>query len=81
MRSRIKLVTNSMDRLITLAQQINVLCNKYGGFRKTGRVLQIDSAYLYRLYTGEKTRPSKKTQRKLGVIEHILYFRTNTKED
>lgn len=60
---------------ITLEERIKELVARHGSLRAVSRVTQIDAGYLSRLARGEKARPSKAVQRKLGVRAKLLYER------
>ena len=48
---------------------------QHGSLRAAGRALNIDSAYLYRLKTGEKQNPSAKILYKLRLRKVVRYER------
>ena len=55
-----------------LSLHITELEKKYGGLRRTARLLSIDPAYLWRLKKGQKN-PSEFTLRKLGLRRRVIY--------
>lgn len=65
---------------MTLTERIQQLKEKHGSIRAAARALKVDHAYLYRLYTGEKTEPSAATLRKLGIRRYVFvtYRRSST---
>lgn len=60
---------------MTLAERIAELVAKHGTLRAAARVTQIDHGYLSRLASGEKVRPLKDVQRRLGVRAVTTYER------
>ena len=70
-----QLVNVKRHNLIILRERISSLIQQYGGVRKASRAIQIDSAYLVRLRDGQKTDPSDKTLKRLGLKKHIHYSR------
>lgn len=51
----------------TLQSRIAELVARHGDIRAAVRVLQVDHAYLHRLGSGEKSNPSEKMLKKLGL--------------
>lgn len=62
---------------MTLQQRVIELIRQHGGLRAAARATRIDSAYLSRLRSGEKVRPSYATLRKLGLTMVVTYQRAN----
>jgi len=56
-----------------LVARILCLEEQHGGLRAAARVVGIDPGYLKRLRDSEKTSPSEKTLRKLGLVRIISY--------
>jgi len=50
-----------------IARRIKELQKRHGGLRAASRALKIDVAYLKRLRDGEKTNPSQKILKRLGL--------------
>lgn len=65
---------------MTLAERIEQLRAEHGSLRAAARVTQIDAAYLFRMHSGEKARPSKSVLRKLGIRAVVSYERFQSKE-
>lgn len=61
-------------RPVTLQRRVNELVRQHGGLRPAARAVQIDSAYLYRLQTGEKVSPGDFILRRLGLRSVTLYL-------
>lgn len=70
-----QLVSVKRHNPITLRERILSLIQQYGGVRKASRATQIDPAYLVRLRDGQKTDPSDRTLKQLGLKKHIHYLR------
>ena len=64
-----------MSMMITLSARVNELVLKHGSFRIAARAVQVDSAYLFRLWKSEKVNPSASTLRKLGLRRVVTYTR------
>ena len=60
---------------ITIADRVLELVDQHGSLRAAARVLKIDHAYLSRLSSGEKVRPSAEVLRKIGLIQVVTYRR------
>ncbi len=58
-----------------LQQRVQELVLQHGSVRAAGRVLEVDSAYLYRLGNGEKTDPGEKLLRRMGLRRIVTYER------
>ena len=56
-----------------LVRCVTVLTNRHGGLRAAARACKVDHVYLYRLLVGERTKPSNKTLRKLGITKTTHY--------
>lgn len=65
-----------MDDFVTIGTRTAELIARHGSYRAAARVLQIDSAYFWRLHTGEKTNPSDAVLKKLGLRKVTLYTRS-----
>ena len=70
---------------MTLERRLGELVLRHGSLRAVGRVLEIDHAYLHRLYHGEKKEPSAAVLKKIGLRRVVTYERvtsstTNTPE-
>jgi hypothetical protein len=63
---------------MTLADRLDELIEQHGGLRAAGRALEIDPAYLHRLYVGEKDAPSANVLRKLGLRRVVSYVRRSS---
>lgn len=50
-----------------IAQRIKELEEKHGGLSVVARVINVDKAYLWRLKKGQKSNPSAKLLKKLGL--------------
>ena len=62
-----------------LQQRIAELVGRHGDLRAVARVLQIDHAYLWRLYNGEKANPGDKLLRKLKLRRVVSFERVEAK--
>ena len=58
-----------------LVDHIAELVNKHGSFRKASKAVGVNSAYLYRMSTGESDHPPAHTLAKLGLLSTPLYCR------
>lgn len=56
-----------------LRERIAEVVQRHGSIRAAARVLQVDHAYLYRLYTGEKCNPSDALLRRLDLSRTVVY--------
>lgn len=61
-----------------LDQRLAELVLRHGSLRAVGRVLEIDHAYLSRLYHGEKKEPSAAVLKKLGLRRVVTYVRSTS---
>lgn len=61
---------------MTLGARLDELILRYGSMRAVGRVLEIDHAYLSRLYHGQKKEPSAAVLKKLGLVRVVTYLRS-----
>ena len=66
---------------MTIPERIDTLIAKHGSLRAAARVLKMTAAYLSRLHRGEKTNPSEKTLRKLGLRKVVHYTLRETGND
>lgn len=60
---------------VTIPARIAQLVHKHGGLRVAALALQIDSGYLSRLARGQKTDPSPRVLKKLGLQRIVTYRR------
>lgn len=58
-----------------LSQAVQELVEQHGGLRKAARAIEVNYAYLSRLWNGEKSNPSVKTLRKMGLRRVITFER------
>ena len=54
---------------------VELAIEKHGGLRKAARALNIEVSYFWRLRHGDKSNPSDKVLRKLGLAREIEYRR------
>lgn len=59
-----------------LTERIAEVIAQHGGVRKAARVLDVDAGYLSRLASGQKTVPSVKLLKRLGLKRVVTYERT-----
>lgn len=64
--------------MVTLKLRIEELAERHGSLRAAARVLQVDHVYLWRLKNGEKTEPSERLLKKLGLkrVVTVTYERS-----
>lgn len=60
-----------MSELLRL--RIGELAKRHGSLRAAALVLKTDHVYLWRLSTGNKSNPSEKLLRKLGLRRVVTY--------
>ena len=72
--TRAKLVQQKFA--LTIGQRLGELVAVHGSLRAVGRVLDVDHAYLSRLYHGQKKEPSVAVLKKLGLVRVVTYLRT-----
>lgn len=58
---------------MTIFERASYLVNYFGGVRRAARALQIDVAYMSRLYRGSKINPGAATLKKLGIEKYLDY--------
>jgi hypothetical protein len=58
---------------MTLPERIAQLIEQHGSLRAAALVLQVDTGYLSRLQTGEKSAPGSLLLRRLGLREIVTY--------
>jgi len=56
-----------------LRWRVEAICEHFGGVRAAGRALKINYAYLSRLKNGEKSNPTPRVLRKLGLQKVVTY--------
>jgi len=59
-----------------ITEAVEKLIEKHGGLRAAARAIDVNFAYLWRLGAGEKTNPSPKVLRKLGLKRVVIYRET-----
>lgn len=64
---------------MTLGARLGELILRHGSLRAVGRVLEIDHAYLSRLYHGQKKEPSAAVLKKIGLRRVVTYERTTAR--
>lgn len=60
---------------MTLSERVEELCVQHGSLRAAARAIRVDSAYLHRLASGEKARPSKEILKLMGLRSVTTYER------
>lgn len=58
---------------MTIHGRIRELIRQHGSLRAAARAIKMDHSYLFRLAVGEKTEPSEKVLRKLGLKRVVSY--------
>jgi hypothetical protein len=62
---------------ITLRKRVAQLVKQHGSVRKAARVLEMDSAYLYRIGSGEMTNPSDYILKRMGLKRSVIFEETS----
>jgi len=62
------------ENLISLRKRAADLIEANGGLSNAARALEIDKAYLHRLYSGEKVNPGPLILEKLGLSEKKVMY-------
>lgn len=64
-----------MSVKISVHNRITELIRQHGSLLAVARVTEIDSGYLSRLSSGEKSAPGERVLRRLGLVKRIVYFK------
>lgn len=64
-----------MSAEISIHNRIAELVRQHGSLRTVARVTEIDTGYLSRLSSGEKSDPGERVLRRLGLVKRIVYFK------
>jgi len=70
--------TVGVYKVNVLQQRIGELIEQHGSLRAAGRALNIDHAYLWRLYEGTKREPTPAVLKKLGLRRVVSYVRSSS---
>lgn len=64
-----------MSAEISIHNRIAELVRQHGSLQAVARVTKIDTGYLSRLSSGEKSAPGEGVIRRLGLVKRIVYFK------
>lgn len=63
---------------LTLQQIIRDKIQEAGGLRRYATMCGVDKSLLVKYLNGERDRPTRRTQIKLGILEHRTYSHDTT---